>query len=137
MNNVSTFRLYLMRALYFLMAMGNIVTQGPGIIHHPDTWSMWRGVGMAFLGALALMSLLGIRYPLKMVPLLIFELAWKAVYVLAFGLPLYAAHTVTADTAETTFNCLMGIVLVPIVMPWAFVWRQFVKAPGDRWGKAV
>jgi len=33
---------------------------------------------------------------------------------------------------ETLFACLLGIVLVPIVLPWGHVWRRFVKAPGDR-----
>jgi hypothetical protein len=28
---------------------------------------------------------------------------------------------------------LMGVVLVPLVLPWGYLWRHYVKAPGDRW----
>ena len=27
----------------------------------------------------------------------------------------------------------MGVVLVPLVMPWAYVWERYVKRPGERW----
>jgi hypothetical protein len=35
--------------------------------------------------------------------------------------------------AETFKACLMGIVLVPVVIPWRYVLTDFVKAGGDRW----
>jgi len=34
-------------------------------------------------------------------------------------------------------NCLVGVVLVPLVMPWGYVFKQYIKAPGDPWGKRV
>src|SRR5919112_5021467 len=36
---------------------------------------------------------------------------------------------------ETLINCLLGIVLVPIVVPWGYVLQHYLKAPGARWGK--
>jgi hypothetical protein len=36
---------------------------------------------------------------------------------------------------ETLINCLLGIVLVPLVTPWGYVLKQYLNAPGDRWGK--
>jgi hypothetical protein len=38
-----------------------------------------NGVGASFFGALTLLSLLGVRYPVRMMPLLIFELTWKLI----------------------------------------------------------
>ena len=31
----------------------------------------------------------------------------------------------------------MGIVLVPLVLPWGYLFRHYVKAPGERWGGGV
>jgi hypothetical protein len=25
------------------------------------------------------------------------------------------------------------VILMPIVIPWGYVWRHYVKAPGNRW----
>lgn len=55
---------------------------------------------MSFLGALTALSLLGVRHPVRMLPLLLFELAWKLLWALAVWLPLWLAHGVDAQTAD-------------------------------------
>jgi hypothetical protein len=70
-----------------------------------------------------------------MLPLLFFEFLWKAVWVLAFALPQWSAGQLAPDAQEVLINNLVGIVLVPLVMPWGYVFRQYVKAPGDPWRK--
>ena len=137
MPEVTTFRLYLLRAMYLLMAVGLGITIWPGILHHPTDLALMRGVVRSLLGAVCLLAVLGIRYPLKMLPLLFFELVWKTIWVLAFGLPLWTAHQLDPDTLETLKATLMGVVLVPLVMPWGYVFTHYGKAPGDRWGKAT
>src|SRR6185369_6640195 len=46
-----------------------------------------RGVQKALISGLWVTSLFALRYPLKMVPILLFELVWKLIWLLAFGLP--------------------------------------------------
>jgi hypothetical protein len=139
MSEVSTFRLYLLRAMYVFVAVGLVIFKlGPAILH-PQTLSPQDGVIVSVLGAFALLAVVGIRYPLKMLPLLFFEFAWKAIWVVAFGLPLLLSGgldpNVSFGGTETLVNCLLGIVLVPIVVPWGYVLEQYLKSPGDRWGK--
>jgi len=129
---VSLFRLYALRALYLLMAVGQGAIQWPLILHHAAPWSMMSGVAHALLAALSLIALLGLRYPLKMLPLLLFELAWKTIWLAGIALPLWLAGQVDADTAETVKACLLGIV-VPFVLPWGYLIENYVKTPGDRW----
>ncbi len=135
MPELSTFRLYLLRATYLLIAVGLGVTIWPGILHHSNDLALPRGVVRSLLGALAVVALLGVRYPVRMLPLLVFELAWKTIWVLAFGVPLWLAGQLDADAQETMKACLMGVILVPLVLPWRHVFLQFAKLPGDRWGR--
>jgi hypothetical protein len=132
MNEVSTFRLYLLRATYLLVFVGLIFTIGPQIINHPTPWSLWHGVGCSMLGAVSILAFLGIRYPLKMLPVLFFELIWKAIWLIAVALPLWSTNQMDATNLETAQNCLMGVIM-PIVIPWSYVWKHYVKMPGDRW----
>ena len=62
---------------------------------------------------------------------------WKFIWVLALGLPLLLSGRLDPGTAETLQNCLVGVVLVPLVMPWGYVLKHYLRAPGDRWGKQV
>jgi len=133
---VSLFRLYLLRAMYLLIAVGAGIHTWPAIVHHAKPWDLWHGVSMSFLGALTALCLLGVRYPLRMLPLLLYEFAWKLLWVLAAWLPLWLAHRVDLATADNFFPIFLGVVIVPIVIPWGYVWRNYVTGPGDRWRRA-
>jgi hypothetical protein len=91
----------------------------------------------AVLGAVSLLALLGVRYPLKMLPLLLFELLWKSIWVLAFGLPLWLNHQLDPNTRNVLGACLVGVVLTPLVLPWGYVVSHYLKASGDRWGRST
>ena len=135
-ENVSTFRLYLMRGLYLLVFAYLGSSMWPLLFNHKP-WTLMHGVGVALLAALAPLMALGIRYPLKMLPIMLFEFLWKAIWVAAIGLPLWRTHQLDADSAESLKACLMGVVLVPLIIPWPYFWANYVKAPGDRWGRAA
>src|SRR5918999_4875797 len=136
MSDVSTFRLYVLRAMYVFTVVGLAIEKLPALLH-PANLSPGDSVILSVLGATALLAVLGIRYPLKMLPLLFFEFVWKAIWLLAFGLPLVLAGQLGPETTETLTGVLMGVVLVPLVTPWGYVLRHYLKAPGDRWGKQV
>ena len=134
MHEVSTLRLNVLRGTYVLIAVGMGFQIWPMILQHPADVAHMTGVVRSMLGAITLLSaLLGVRYPLKMLPLLFIELVWKTIWVLSFGLPLWSAGQLDAGTAETMRACLLGVVLVPLVLPWRYVWTHYVRAPGDRW----
>lgn len=132
---VSTFRLYVLRAMYAFTAVGLALARWPAIVNPPPGISNAGTVVAMFLGALSLLAVLGIRYPLKMLPLLFFELLWKLMWVGAWGIPLWSAQQLAPDSEQTLISNIVGIVLVPLAIPWGYVFKQYVMAPGDRWGK--
>jgi hypothetical protein len=132
MPEVSLFRLYLLRAMYLLIAFGMGLQIWPLLFHHRP-WELMHGVAVCFLAALTLICLLGARYPLRMLPILLYELLWKSIWLLAIALPLWRAHQLPPDFPETIKACLMGVILVPLVLPWPYVFANYVKMRGDRW----
>ena len=136
-SEVSTLRLYLLRAMYAFIAVGLAIFRWPEIVNPPPGLSNSGSVVGIVLGAMSLLAVLGIRYPLKMLPLLFFELLWKVMWVLGWGLPLWLGQQLGPESRETLVSCLVGVVLVPLAMPWGYVLKQYVQAPGDRWGKRV
>jgi hypothetical protein len=138
MSEVSTFRLYLLRAMYVFTVVGLAIEKLPALLH-PATLSPGDSVILSVLGATALLAVLGIRYPIKMLPLLFFEFVWKAIWILVFGLPLLLSGgldpNVSFGGTETLIACLVGVVLVPLVIPWGYVFKHYLKVPGNRWGK--
>ena len=135
MSEVSTFRLYLLRAMYAYMFVGLAIFKWPEILNPPPGISNTGTVVGSVLGATSLLAVLGIRYPVKMLPLLFFELLWKVMWVVGWGLPLWWSQQLAPDSEQTLISALVGVVLVPLAIPWGYVFKQDVKAPGDRWGK--
>src|ERR1700738_3989932 len=135
-KDVTTFRLYLMRGVYLLVVAFLSPQMWPLLIHHRPWNDLMHGVAVSLLAALGALMALGILYPLKMLPVMLFEFLWKAVWVAAIGLPLWRAGKLDADAADTFKACFMGVILVPLIIPWPYFWANYVKAPGDRWGRA-
>ena len=135
-HEVSLTRLYLLRATYAIFVLPAIVMiplgSGPlpKLIFHSATE---RGMINGIQTGLILMCALGLRYPLKMLPILLFELAWKAIWLLFYGLPNWLA-----GTSSPQFNLdLMLIGAAPIlfglVIPWSHVFRHYLRQPSERW----
>lgn len=132
MTDVSLFRLYLLRAVYLLIGAGLLVQVWPGILSAEPGQDLMQGVVNCMLGALCVLALLGIRYPLRMLPLLLWELAWKTLWLVMVALPQWRAGTMDEGTAATAFACLVGVV-VPLALPWRYLFERYLRAPGDRW----
>jgi hypothetical protein len=104
----------------------------PLVINHTNVFAANEGIRCGLLAGLGATAALGLRYPLQMLPLLLFELVWKAIYLTAFALPLWSAHQITAAAAEDIKACLMVVIIIPLI-PWRYVFVHFVLKPGDRW----
>ena len=129
-DEVSLARLYVLRVTYLLLVVGLGGMIVPDVVNHP---LMSRGVIASLLGAVWLLAFVGLKYPLEMLPLLLFEFVWKALWMAAYGLPQWSAGQLPATFAEDVFNIGAGVILMPFVIPWGYVYRHYVKPPGARW----
>ncbi|MDQ0193062.1 hypothetical protein [Paenibacillus wynnii] len=132
MNEVSLFRLYLLRGLYLLIIVGLGIVVWPGVIHQEEPWELMEGVVACMLAAFSALSVLGLRYPLQMLPLLLWELVWKSIWLIVVALPLWFSGQMDESTWATASSCLL-VVIFPFVIPWRYVFTHYVKKHGDRW----
>jgi len=132
MSRVSTFRLYLLRAAYLLLAAGAFSISWMQILDPHRRWELMHGVVVSMLGAMSMLALLGIRYPLQMLPLLFWEMTWKTIWLLRVALPLWRSQHMDEATAENVFACSL-VILVAIAVPWRYVFERYVRNPGDPW----
>lgn len=129
---LSLLRLYTLRVAYFIMAAGIGVYFWPTVIHHTSELAATQGIQFSLLAGLGLVAALGLRYPVQMLPVLIFELTWKAIYLIAFALPLWRDHQITAAIAADIRAVLMAVIFIPLI-PWRYVFSQYALKPGNRW----
>ena len=127
-EQVSLLRLYVMRGMYLL----NCVLVGSGVcyefVHRQKPWDPTVGVAFSFWAALSVLSALGICYPLAMLPLLFVQLFYKTFWLFMVYFPLRAA----GDSTDA-LGFLIAVALDIIVIPWKYVFANWIKNPGDRW----
>jgi hypothetical protein len=129
-QEVSLARIYVLRATYLLLVIGLGAMIVPDVVSHPV---ISRGVIPSLLGAVWVLAFVGLKYPLEMLPLLMFEFAWKSIWMVAYGLPQWSAGQLPPTFAEDSFNIGLGVILMPLVIPWGYVYRHYVKQSGARW----
>ncbi|OQW80567.1 MAG: hypothetical protein BVN32_00065 [Proteobacteria bacterium ST_bin14] len=115
------------------MAFGTAAVFWPPLLNHSHEWGIAHGAQYSLLAALSPLALLGIRYPLKMLPVIFYEFAWKALWLAFVVAPLYAADRMTDDVWANVFACGIAIILTPLVLPWRHVWQTYVAAVAEPW----
>jgi hypothetical protein len=136
MHEVSLLRLYTLRLCYLILAVGLGLVIWPTVIHHSPEQAVTHGIQLSLFAGLGLTAVLGLRYPVQMIPLLLFELIWKAIYLLAFALPLWLAHQVTPSATGDIQAVLVVVIFIPLI-PWGYVVRQYILRADDRWKRGL
>lgn len=122
---VATWQINAMRFLFLLMAvvMGSVVWSQ--LLFESADWPVARGLAKSMLAALALLSLIGVRYPLQMLPLMLYEIAWKTIWLTLIAGRAWMAGKWNADI-ESLFTDCIGIVIAYFIVPWRYVWARYV-----------
>ena len=127
---VPLWRLHLLRAMFLVFVVG-------GFFVHPiwliDPGPTKRGMIDGMLAGLWVMSFFGLRYPLKMLPIFLFEFAWKTIWLLRFGLPQWMAGRDDPQLSEDIWMIGLGPLVFGLIIPWGYVWRHYFKEPSERW----
>lgn len=131
-EGVSPLRLNLLRGVYLLIGLGMGLQVWPQVVTGSGNWAQASGTVKCMFAALTLLALLGVRYPLKMLPLLFWELVWKTVWLLAILFPAWRSGTIDPIMAQDAIGVAV-VVLVYAAMPWRYVVQQYARAPGEPW----
>lgn len=129
---VPFWQIYLLRLMFLLMAvvMGGFVWSQ--ILFESAGWWWERGLAKSMLGALALLSLWGVRYPLQMLPLMVYELVWKTVWILLIALPAWLSDRMTVEIEALFYDCV-GVAVLYFIIPWRYVYARFLTQPAEPW----
>jgi hypothetical protein len=112
-TDVSLTRLHLTRADYLLTGLGLALVKWP-LLPQARTLPLYEGVTVCLLTSL--LAFLGLRHPGRMLPLLMFESAWKLLWLSLVALPKAAAGNLDTATADVAFNCSLVVLLLRLTL---------------------
>ena len=129
-RHLSQWRVNILRVGYLVMGVGLVVVKWPKLAER-GSWTLEEGTIECLLVAMSVLALLGLRHPVRMLPILVFEVAWKLLWLGLVALPAWLAGDLDGET-RTQAGSVLWVVVVIAVLPWDLVVRRFVTAPGQR-----
>ena len=102
------------------------------ILGGASEWTPWRGLGHSMLFALAVFAIGGVFRPLAFLPIMLYEIVWKAVWLAVVALPPWLAGEQIPGVVNAK-SSMIGICLIIIVIPWKYVWWRYVTQPIEPW----
>jgi hypothetical protein len=131
---LALWQLNLLRVGYFVMGVGLVVFKWP-LLFADKPWGLAEGTVECLLVAMSVLALMGIRYPQRMLPILLFEVAWKLLWLGVVAVPLWLDNRLEGAVLEQAGKILwVGIIIA--VIPWRYVLAQYVMAPGEPWRRS-
>jgi hypothetical protein len=125
-EGVRPLNIYLLRLLFLLVFVFVGYDAWSYILRHEGPWDPVRAAAYCMWGAYALLSALGILYPLRFLPLVMFEIVYKIAWLLIVAYPLWKVDALAGSPAEGMTTAFLWVILPIIAMPWTYFGRTYV-----------
>lgn len=127
---VSRFRFYLLRIYFALNCVALGFQAWSEIFTHAGLWQPIPGIAYSFWGAFSLLAILGIIQPLKMIPLLLVQFIYKLIWSIIVAYPLWSSDQLPVSH-ELTNIMVKGVIADLFIIPWPYVFRNYILAKKD------
>ncbi|MBP6004509.1 MAG: hypothetical protein KA746_13835 [Pyrinomonadaceae bacterium] len=125
-DGVRPINIYLLRMFYFLMA-GFVATDAwTGIVNHQGPWDPYRAMATCVWAAYATLGILGLIHPLKMLPIMVFMVFYKTLWLIVVAFPLWRSGTLAGSAAAEMTSAFIGVPAAMIAVPWIYFFKNFV-----------
>jgi hypothetical protein len=125
-EGVRPINIYLLRVLYFLMFAFVGLDSWRSIIAHAGPWDHVRAVAWCVWVAYPTLSFFGIFHPLRWLPIVVFMIFYKVLWVVVVAYPLWRVGTLAGSPADEMAHVFIGAPVVALFVPWGYVFRHFV-----------
>ena len=124
---VPIWRQNLMRGLFFLNFISLAFDNWSTLLFPQEQLDVLPGVAISFWAGFSLLNLIGIRFPLKMIPILLLQLLYKSAWAMGVYMPASQAGALHEGLSEFFYICLAGIALNLLILPWGYVYREYLQ----------
>lgn len=127
-EGVRPINIYMVRTLFALIFLFVGFDSWSAILRHEGAWDPMRGAALAMFASYALLSILGVFRPLKMLPIFAFVITYKTIWLLVVAYPLWAAGALVGSPSEGMARVFIWIPLAMVAMPWRYFFRTYVHS---------
>ena len=124
---VPRYKLHLLRVLYALMAVFLGIDAWTEILTHKGPWDPAAAAAWTIWASYSLLAVLGLFHPLRMLPLVLLEIAYKSIWLLVVAFPLWVDGELAGSAAEEMTFAFLWVALPLLVTPWRYTYNTYVR----------
>lgn len=125
-DGVRPINVFLLRAIYLPMCTLMARTAWSSILGHQGAWEPYRAMADCVWAAYGTLALLGLLHPLRMLPVVLFMIFYKSLWLAVVAWPLWRAGTLAGSSAEELTTIFLAAPVFAVCVPWGHVVRRFV-----------
>ena len=125
-EGVPRINIYLLRILFTLMFIFLSYDSWTHIIKHTGTWEVTDAAAWCMWASYSIISFIGILRPLKMLPIILFEIIYKVTWLLVVAYPLWKKNELIGSPAEGMTRVFVWVVFPIVAMPWRYFFRTHI-----------
>ena len=125
-EGVRPIQIFAMRVGYLLVVVlvGNIAWSR--LLAHEGPWDPVVAAALSMGAGSAALSVFGLIHPLRWLPLVLFVIAYKSIWLIVVAYPLWATDRLAGSPAEPMTQQFLPVIFPIVVMPWGYVLRTYV-----------
>ncbi len=125
-EGVRPIHIWLLRTFYLLMAVFVAPYAWNVLLSHEGQWQHVQAVAFCIWATYPVLAILGLLNPLRMLPIMMFAVGYKTLWLTFVAYPLWQANALIGSPAEQMARDFMWTPLAILVVPWGYVFRKFV-----------
>src|SRR5438045_9597727 len=122
-EGVPRINIYLLRLLFTLMFLFVSYDSWSHILTHTGPWDNPNAAAWCMWGSYSVISFIGILRPLKMLPIVLFEIVYKTAWLFIVAYPLWVKNQLIGSAAEGMTRVFVWVVFPIAAMPWRYFFR--------------
>ena len=131
-EGVRRINIYVLR-LFFALMFVFVATESWYIIFtHEGPWEPTKAVARCVWTAYSTLAILGVFHTLRMIPIMLFMIFYKWLWLMVVAYPLWSTGTLKGSPAEEMTHIFSGIVIPILFMPWKYVFKKYILAEKER-----
>ncbi len=125
-RGVKKIHIHLLRVLFALMFVFLGRDSWTYIVTLTGVWDPQEAAAWSMWAAYSVLAVIGIINPIKMLPLVILEIIYKAIWLVVVAYPLWSSGQLAGSPAEETTHAFLWVVLPIIAMPWKYAFETYI-----------
>ena len=125
-EGVRPINVYLLRLLFLLVFVLVGHDSWTYILKHDGPWDHVKAAALCMWAACSLLSIVGVFHPLRMLPLVMFEIVYKIIWLVIVAYPLWSTDRLAGSPAEGMTNAFLWVILPIVAMPWKYAVDKYL-----------